>query len=300
MDDIMPAKNARNMALFFTFLGAASYMHGAAPVIPDPNDMINTENVAALRDALLKMGLAGGVLKTMKEAAAKSVGSGDRSSLNSADRTVSNNDEDATSRAPESGERSRSLEDLSHMVPTSIRSRLYNAFSPSSSLPNVSSIDRLSEQKEDNIDRTEQDKAGLPLTRQHRSKRSHSTKCLFNVASESNVDENKPMSVPAVATHQQKASYETLTPVTNENTKMMKQPVSSNPYDHPSLAANANAEIKPSSLFSFNESPDNFDGTSKTNDSPDSRETPSGCVGGKFSQYFLIQFYQEKYIFSSF
>jgi hypothetical protein len=70
MDDIMPVKNARNVALFFTFLGAASYMHGAAPEMPDPSEVINAENVAAL----MKMGLAGGVLKTMKEAAAKTVG----------------------------------------------------------------------------------------------------------------------------------------------------------------------------------------------------------------------------------
>jgi len=71
------AKNARNMALFFTLLGAA-YMHtqqgGDVPPItmPDPSEMLNEENMEALKGMMLKVGLAGGFFKagkTMKEKA---------------------------------------------------------------------------------------------------------------------------------------------------------------------------------------------------------------------------------------
>jgi len=71
------AKNARNMALVFTFLGAA-YMHaqqgGEVPPItmPDPSEVLNEENMEALKGMMLKVGLAGGFFKagkTMKEKA---------------------------------------------------------------------------------------------------------------------------------------------------------------------------------------------------------------------------------------
>jgi len=71
------AKSARNMALVFTFLGAA-YMHaqqgGDVPPItmPDPSEVLNEENMEALKGMMLKVGLAGGFFKagkTMKEKA---------------------------------------------------------------------------------------------------------------------------------------------------------------------------------------------------------------------------------------
>mmetsp|Transcript_31734 Transcript_31734/g.66753 ORF Transcript_31734/g.66753 Transcript_31734/m.66753 type:complete len:946 (-) Transcript_31734:48-2885(-) len=74
------AKNARNMALFVTFLGAA-YMHtqqqggGIIDVtipMPDPSEVMNEENMEALKNMMLKVGLAGGFFKagkTMKEKA---------------------------------------------------------------------------------------------------------------------------------------------------------------------------------------------------------------------------------------
>jgi len=72
------SKNARNMAIFFTFLGAA-YMHAQGDVsnmpmppmsMPDPSDVLNEENVEAFKNMMLKVGLAGGFFKagkTMKE-----------------------------------------------------------------------------------------------------------------------------------------------------------------------------------------------------------------------------------------
>lgn len=74
------AKNARNMALFFTFLGAA-YMHaqqgGEVPnmpmppiTMPGPSEVMNEENMEAFKNMMLKVGLAGGFFKagkTMKE-----------------------------------------------------------------------------------------------------------------------------------------------------------------------------------------------------------------------------------------
>mmetsp|Transcript_8740 Transcript_8740/g.15867 ORF Transcript_8740/g.15867 Transcript_8740/m.15867 type:complete len:912 (-) Transcript_8740:294-3029(-) len=76
------AKNARNMALFFTFLGAA-YMHthqqggdglpNYVPMtMPDPSEVLNEENMEAFKNMMLKVGLAGGFFKagkTMKEKA---------------------------------------------------------------------------------------------------------------------------------------------------------------------------------------------------------------------------------------
>lgn len=70
-------ENIAKMALFFTFLGAA-YMHhqgGDAmmmPNIPGPSEVLNEENMEALKNMMLKVGLAGGFLKagkTMKEKA---------------------------------------------------------------------------------------------------------------------------------------------------------------------------------------------------------------------------------------
>ena len=251
-------------------------MHSAPVILPDPNEVMNTENVAVLRDALLKMGLAGGVLKTMKEAASKTGNLAE-------EHTTATTTPTTSSRSTEAGERSRSLEDLSHMVPTAIRSRLYNAFSPSSSsLPNVSSIERRPEEKEDSMDHSGQENDQPLPTRLHRSKRSHSTKCMPNTpASHDNINESTPRSISTTATNEQQDSNEMLTPDTITN--MMKQPVSSNPYDHPSLSAHTTNKMKPASLFSFHKHSDNLDGTSNTNNnsSMDSGETPSGCVGGK-------------------
>lgn len=63
------AKNARNMALFFTFLGAA---YNVPMTMPDPSEVWNEENMEAFKNMMLKVGLAGGVFKagkTMKEKA---------------------------------------------------------------------------------------------------------------------------------------------------------------------------------------------------------------------------------------
>lgn len=81
------AKNARNMALFVTFLGAA-YMRtqhvgdaavAAMPNMPDPSEVLNEENVEALKNMMLKVGLAGGFFKagkTMKEKVAEQAANG--------------------------------------------------------------------------------------------------------------------------------------------------------------------------------------------------------------------------------
>ena len=51
------AKNARNMALFFTFLGAA---YNVPMTMPDPSEVWNEENMEAFKNMMLKVGLAGG------------------------------------------------------------------------------------------------------------------------------------------------------------------------------------------------------------------------------------------------
>lgn len=271
MDDIMPTKNARNMALFFTFLGAASYMHGSAPEMPDPSDVINAENVAALRDVFLKMGLAGGVLKTMKEAAAKTVAG---NSANNTPANEANNTEEA-SRSIESRPRPSSIgsfEDLTQMLPATITSRLYNAFSPTSSLPNML------EQKEESEDI--RNDAAYPL-KQHRSKRSHSTSRLPDAVNESKVNDSKQSpSSPSISANGN-GNDTTLTPEVIANA--MKHPVSSNPYDHRCISVKANTEIQPASLFSFHAISNPDDTKQIENGSPlDSGEIPSGCVGGTF------------------
>jgi hypothetical protein len=287
MDDIMPAKNARNVALFFTFLGAASYMHGAAPEIPDPSEVINAENVAAL----MKMGLAGGVLKTMKEAAAKTVGGAGANTS----RTSEGNDTSSTQATTTLHSRQRpssigSLDDLSHILPTAITSRLYNAFSPSSSLPNVSSLNQ--QDKEDEI---KDDDRELPVpisSRSHRSKRSHSASRLPDALCESKIDDCNQSSPPLLSAMpdensdaQQQSERQPLTP--DMIALAIKHPVSSNPYDHPNPSTGTNSEIQPASLFSFNAVPLSTDGTLPTGNGSalDSGEAPSGCVGGKCCGY---------------
>jgi len=78
------AKGARNMALLFTLLGAAYRVHQGGSVdggvvsmthgggmMPDPSAVLSEENVEALKNVMIKVGLAGGFLKagmtTMKE-----------------------------------------------------------------------------------------------------------------------------------------------------------------------------------------------------------------------------------------
>jgi hypothetical protein len=68
--------NARNAALLFAFLGAA-YVRAQqagggdpAALLPDPTEVLNEENVEALKNMMLKVGFMGGFLKagqTMKE-----------------------------------------------------------------------------------------------------------------------------------------------------------------------------------------------------------------------------------------
>ena len=69
------AKNARNMAIFFTFVGAA-YMQSQGdvpaimPTMPDPSEVLNEENMEILKNMMLKGFVAGGFIKagkTMKE-----------------------------------------------------------------------------------------------------------------------------------------------------------------------------------------------------------------------------------------
>lgn len=271
IDDIMPTKNARNMALFFTFLGAASYMHGSAPEIPDPSHVINAENVAALRDVFLKMGLAGGVLKTMKEAAAKTVG--DNSTSSTRPNNVQESSRSTEPRPPRPSSIG-SLEDLTQMLPTTITSRLYNAFSPSSSLPNVSSLNQ------DPVHNDEAENSDPPY-RPHRNQRSHSTSHLPDTVN-SNVDGPSSPFAQSLNIHEEGDAHSQgvnslLTPETIS--KAMKNPTSSNPYDHPSITINANLDIQPTKLFSFNAIHTNSDGTPHA-DNPNS-EVPSGCVGGK-------------------
>ncbi|KAL3776435.1 hypothetical protein ACHAW5_009244 [Stephanodiscus triporus] len=78
------AKGARNMALLFTLLGAAYRVHQGGSVdggvasmthgggmMPDPSAVLSEENVEAIKNVMIKVGLAGGFLKagmtTMKE-----------------------------------------------------------------------------------------------------------------------------------------------------------------------------------------------------------------------------------------
>ena len=69
------AKNARNMAILFTFVGAA-YMQSQGdvpammPTMPDPSEVLNEENMEILKNMMLKGFVAGGFIKagkTMKE-----------------------------------------------------------------------------------------------------------------------------------------------------------------------------------------------------------------------------------------
>ena len=260
IDDIMPAKNARNMALFLTFFaGAASYMHGAE--MPDPSEVINAENAAALRDALVKMGqmgLATGVLKTMKEAAAKT-----------------SEDNETRNRAAESKPRPSSIgnfEDLSQMLPNAITSRLYNAFSASAPSLNAPLLEHHEDEKEQLQDDRNDNAASL-----HRSKRSHSIKrdSLTSATESKDAD-----CMQAMSEDQYDASRENYTLDPEIIAEAMKHPTSSNPYDHSPPFNNIELEVP--SLFAFNTS--NLHGTSqKDNDNTfDSGEVPSGCVGGKF------------------
>eukprot|EP00804_Cyclotella_cryptica_P023099 CCRYP_000336-RB/>CCRYP_000336-RB protein AED:0.38 eAED:0.38 QI:99/1/1/1/1/1/5/527/856 len=297
LDNQMAKNTARNMALLFTFIGAASYMHGAAPEMPDPSDVINSENVAALRDALLKMGLAGGVLKTMKEAAAKSVKAGGEADVNALADSSGGVEAEDVSRSANGAIVSRprhsslgSLEDLTQMLPAKIASRLCHAFSGSASVPSTSmtNSNQLAEQKEE-VDVDNRREISSP-TGGHRSKRSHSTTHVRGAVFEGNAEDHKSSSTSI-------KTEEADTPATNSTqheqdvknaltsdviAHAMKHPVSSNPYDHITASFNSNHKLdSASSLFSFSAMPP-FTEESATTDNappPDSGKVPSGCVG---------------------
>ncbi|KAL7521521.1 hypothetical protein ACHAWX_006191 [Stephanocyclus meneghinianus] len=295
--DNQTAKNtARNVALLFTFLGAASYMHGAAEM-PDPSDVINAENVAALRDALLKMGLAGGVLKTMKEAASKTVKAGgevgrnpraESSSFIEVDHVNHSVNEAALSTPRHSS--MGSLEDLTQMLPAKIASRLCNAFSGSASAPSklVTNANVDSEQKEE-IDVDDRWKISSSK-RGQRSRRSHSTSLAREAIFEGNAEDYTKSTLATQmdeadtpATNSAQREQDVKTALTSDDiAHAINNPVSSNPYDHITASVSNNHKIhSASSLFSFSAIPPFSDEPSTIGKSSplDSGKVPSGCVG---------------------
>lgn len=267
--------------------------------MPDPSDVINAENVAALRDALLKMGLAGGVLKTMKEAASKTVKAGreaggnpraESSSVIEADRVNRNVNEAAVSRPRHSS--MGSLEDLTQMLPAKIASRLCNAFSGSASAPSKLVTNADSEQKEE-IDVDDRWKFSSSK-RGQRSRRSHSTSLAREAIFGGNAEDYKKSTLAiqmdetdTPATNSAQREQDVKTALTSDAiAHAINNPVSSNPYDHITASVSDNHKIhSASSLFSFSAIPPFSDEPSTSGKSPplDSGKVPSGCVGGKFN-----------------
>jgi hypothetical protein len=256
----------KNVALLFTILGAASYMHVE---MPDPSEVINSENAVALRDALLKMGLAGGVLKKMKEAVDKSVScAGDGS----------HSTEVSESRQRQSS--LGSLEDLSQL-PTTIASRLYNAFSAAPKNVSLNWHERTGKANDTEQENTNEKKL-------HRSKRSHSTARVPDASCKGKDCDSTPRSVSSPllvdpndehlteSTQQQQYFNDSLTP--DAIVHAINHPISSNPYVHiPSISNDKHEPTQ--SLFSFNSIHTN---SSTIDNQPalNSAEVPSGCVGG--------------------
>ncbi|KAL7536859.1 hypothetical protein ACHAWF_005585 [Thalassiosira exigua] len=248
------AKNARNMAMFVAFLGAAYVrtQQGAdMPAIPDPGEVLTEDNVEALKALMLKVGLAGGVFKagqTMKEKVAEQQqhqGAVRGDAVDALDSSASTGD--VTGRAQrQSSQRSSSigsLEDLTHKLPnpSAIASRLYNAFS-SHSVPTTPSLAAGGDGGTDGSSSEEQcDRqiASSRMRRQHRSKRSHKTLTPdshgeFVDSGDSSHEEEKTEVVEG-ATGENKGEVPILTP--EEIARAMDHPFSPNPYDHQPISA---------------------------------------------------------------
>jgi len=264
------AKNARNAALFVTFLGAA-YMNGPPnptmmmnqmPTMPDPSDVMTGENIEVLKNMMLRVGLAGGMFKagqTMKEKVASRQSMDTQAQTSKSEGEQSNvsgiveekEQEPSTSNETSSGDNMTrsshrsssigSLEDLSQMMyPSAIASRLYNVFtSPNEKQGPVDEGSRSS--IKDNEERHCSNK------RRHRDKRSKSVE---DINQSVHFEENKS-DLPS---------------------RQDVGPFSSDPYEHinelPAIDETAAATPL---IFSFKPDTD----TSFTN----FINAPSGCIG---------------------
>ena len=236
-----PQPNARNMALFFTFLGSAAYMHAQQgggvvdataamnmPAMPDPSEVLNEENMEALKNMMLKVGLGGMFFragKTMKEKAEQqqqqsnnsgnisggegeiAAGNKDRGDVmregsspqvgGGEDVTGTNGDAEGAASASNGQTLGRASQNRSSSIGSiedlsTIASRLYNAFSSNGNIstgsPNTSTANLDISPNQSDTDQEDQPES--PPKRQHRSKRSHKalSSLVKNGAGESNAE----------------------------------------------------------------------------------------------------------------
>jgi ankyrin repeat protein len=314
---------ARNVAILFTFIGAASYTGMAVPnpsillshSIPGASEVINTENSVVLRDTLLKMAMAGGFLKAgvqMKEAASRgvigSVGGGNRGEgrETASNTSIEEGGDHATTPRPSDRSSSMgSLEDLTRMLPAAITSRIYNPFSNSSSQatnadalpPSSASAHNILEghdyaEEKQHEDAYENSKHPQSPPRQHRDKRSHATIHRGDAGCIDAKDESCAGEEKEVTAEQSQLLLDNLntqqhdhnSPTKEAMEYAMKNPITSNPYDH--VAAHRNASTSnsnnnngTSSFFSFITNPSNNAVKASTTSPLDSNKVPSGCIG---------------------
>ena len=292
------SKSARNMALLFTLLGAAYRVHQSGSVGGgecDTTAILNEENIDVLKNVMIKVGLAGGVLKaglmksTMKETTETTEEEAEEED-GAAALARENDDVGAittlTSRQRRHGRSTSlgSLEDLTDRIPkpSTIASMLYNAFHNGYN----NAVAKESPVADPQF--------ATPPKRLHRSKRSHNTlhhqvhdshegidhiqqasrlgaevtKELSSVISDANSNKLVEKSRnDDVELDEQKSSHECIT---------------YNATNNVSLTINhaAKEDCGVSDSFSSSRSPDNKDKEDSLLDTlDDDNNVPTGCVG---------------------
>jgi hypothetical protein len=163
------------MALLFTLLGAAYRVHQSGSVGEcDATTILNEENIDVIKNVMIKVGLAGGVLKaglmktTMKETMEPEEAEDEEGDAASARETDAGGAITLTSQQQRHGRSTSlgSLEDLTNRIPkpSAIASMLYNAFHKG-----------YNNAVECEAPMTEGPESLSPPKRPHRSKRSHNT-----------------------------------------------------------------------------------------------------------------------------
>jgi len=301
------AKNARNMALFFTFIGAAymrTHQGGVdmpiPPItMPDPSEVLTEENMEALKN-MMGFGFVGGAMlkagKTMKDKADQANASASDSDDDNGggNQQQENIVEDADvaagiSRQPQQGRSSSigSLEDLSNMLhhPSKIASRLYNAFSSNSSLDTTGSTT------------VEESHSSSSTKRRHRSKRSHRTIRHSDIdegdelddVGETSCSKEKPPSSSEDENNTSSPLFKGfLSP--EEIAYNLEHFSSPDPYEHPSSStlntmgkngsnSNMDEEETAAAVTAASAATSSFFSAFSKQESIDEGNVPSGCIG---------------------
>lgn len=280
------SKSARNMALLFTLLGAAYRVHQSGSVgggeCVTTTTILNEENIDVIKNIMIKVGLAGGVLKAglmkstikeTRETTEEETEDEDGDAALARENDAGGAIKSLTSRQRRHGRSTSlgSLEDLTKKIPT----MLYNAFH--------NGYNKAVECEAPVAD----PQFATPPKRQHRSKRSHNTFHHQVHDSHEGIDHIQQSSILGAEVSKELSSVmsdansnKLVEESKNDDVELDEQKSS-----HECITYNATNNVTienggVSDIFSSSRSPDNKDKEDSLLDTlNDDKNVPTGCVG---------------------